>query len=1380
MPKIPLPPLLFLVLPGLSLLFPIPHFSQPPNTPATFLSFLTPGEPTSYDQFFFQDSHGFIWGTRDNHSIIRYDGHGYEIFAPDETDSTAFAGCPLYADWLEFLEDRTGKIWIRTMSGCLDRYDPQTDRFGHMIPVLMEQFPKTRGSGRFSDILEDRQGNIWIASETWGLVRYHSDKNKFEVFPMSGFPSLIFEDVNGRIWAFLDKGNNDQSLYRLDAQTGRLEGCVPVPALSGPSNKENRNLRNTAVRMGNTSSFLLGINHQLYRFDASGEVLSLFETDLGKGEYLSSLYANESSVWIGTNQGRIFQYDASLQERQLVHDPVEETSTHSYSRIIGQLFLARDGVLWFSYGGNIRYLPPNRSSFRRMALPDGISGVRQRIFQGGALFPFQGKVWFNTYPYPRPVRPDVGRTLPVQVRWTGLENDTTVVYQFAQDSAGGLWVVATEERSDTSARIHIRFLDPEGKERWAFSSAQPHRRHQPGDPFFRKLKTDPLGGLWLSSGYEIWRVEPGGNALLPIALDSTLRGRYFWDFLADRSGNLWVDDDKRDGQTGLWTPNPALAGEKKKASKNVRSFFEASDGQIWFGTYAGAVRLDLRTSDFQHYKDHLPPSSPLVLNFFEDREKAPWRINANGTLSRYHAPTDRFIHFSWIDGFEISDFPTELWTDSAGYVYFRTTKQDINYFHPDGFQVDTTFPGIHFTGLELFNAFVRPGDTTGLLHENLDFTGSIRLKYAQNDFAIHYTAPEYIHNEEMVFAIQLEGFHDDWQEVGAKREARFTNLSPGRYTFKVKVRNHHGFWSESPRTLQIRVLPPWYRTPWAYALWVALTLGTIYAIYRYQLRRRLALAEAERLKELDQAKTQLYTNITHEFRTPITIILGMADQMKNDPKSWYNEGLRLIRRNGKQLLNLVNQMLDLSKLESGHMPLNLENGDIISYLQYLTESFDSYADSKDIRLHFLCDIQELAMDYDPEKMQNILSNLLSNAIKFTPAGGDVYVQLAVGSGQSTVGSTIKLPAANWKLPPEDYLLLTVRDNGLGIAPEHLPHIFNRFYQADATSTRRGEGTGIGLALTQELVRLMGGRIEVESQLKAGTKFSIWLPISQSAPKASLTSQEASVSETLLLEKNPQAPAPETVRSDLPLVLLIEDNLDVITYLSAFLSGEYQIETATNGQEGIDKALDLIPDLVVSDVMMPEKDGFEVCATLKTDERTSHIPVILLTAKSDDASRLEGLTYGADAYLAKPFNQEELLVRMEKLIELRRRLQARYQKAGELVHLEEKTNHTPEDRFLQKLVQIVEENLADEHFGLPGLCKKAGLSRSQLFRKLKALTGQSTTHFIRSIRLAKGKEMLETTDMTVSEVAYAVGFNRVAYFSTMFREEFGVSPSEVRG
>jgi DNA-binding response OmpR family regulator/nitrogen-specific signal transduction histidine kinase len=543
--------------------------------------------------------------------------------------------------------------------------------------------------------------------------------------------------------------------------------------------------------------------------------------------------------------------------------------------------------------------------------------------------------------------------------------------------------------------------------------------------------------------------------------------------------------------------------------------------------------------------------------------------------------------------------------------------------------------------------------------------------------------------------------------------------------------------------------------------------GFGYWMYRLQLKRRLDQAETERLKGLDQFKSRFFTNITHEFRTPLTVILGATDQLDNGAGQWVmptqkdvvQNKLSLIKRNSENLLRLINQILDLAKLENNTLKINYIQGDVLAFFRYVSESLHSLASANNLTLRVESDQARIVMDYDPERLLQIVHNLLLNAIKFTPSGGRVAIH-AEKDGE--------------------WLLFRVVDTGVGIPENDLPHLFDRFFQARNQEHAKAGGTGIGLSLTRELVRAMGGSIEVESPVKEsgiGTAFSVRLPVTNKAETGVFLPGEQ------LKSGLPAKPAAQSLRPvDLqtrPLLLLVEDNPDVMEYLSSCLQSIYRIEYAYNGRAGIDKAIETVPDLIVSDVMMPEKDGFEVCEALKNDERTSHIPIVLLTAKSTVEDRIAGLKHGADAYLAKPFREEELLVWVEQLIARRRLLLQRYANLTQPPVASDAREFTLEDNFIIRMRDALERHYNDADFSVDTICREMAMSRAQVHRKLSALTGRSTTEFINTFRLEKARQFLLSSNLNISEIAFQSGFNDPKYFSRLFSETYGLSPSDFR-
>ncbi|WP_341224395.1 ATP-binding protein [uncultured Arcticibacterium sp.] len=530
-------------------------------------------------------------------------------------------------------------------------------------------------------------------------------------------------------------------------------------------------------------------------------------------------------------------------------------------------------------------------------------------------------------------------------------------------------------------------------------------------------------------------------------------------------------------------------------------------------------------------------------------------------------------------------------------------------------------------------------------------------------------------------------------------------------------------------------------------------------VFEQLFTRFLDLQKAEqqtqKLKELEAVKTRFYTNITHEFRTPLTVISGMANQISTNPKKWLKKGIPMINRNSDSLLTLVNQMLDLSKLESGNMAFNNQQSDIVSYIKYLTESIHSLAEVKSIKLNFKSTEEQIIMDFDKDKIQQIMINLLTNAIKFTPLNGNIKVSIKLLTKQ------------------KPSLSISVSDSGIGISKENIPHIFNRFYQVDDSSTRKIGGSGIGLALVNELVQLIDGSIQVKSKLNHGTRIKLKLPVTNKAPIVHEPELESLAKPVLqITEKNVRS------RKNLPQILLVEDSPDMATYIVSCLSQSFEIRLANNGQEGINMAMEFIPDLIISDVMMPQKDGYEVCHELKNEVKTSHIPIILLTAKADLHSRLEGFDKGADAYLAKPFHSEELMIRISKLLESRKALQAFYlsQITNTSTQIKEEN---PQNEFITKVQDIIEENILQHAFNVESLCQFIGISHSQLHRKLMALMGISPNKLIRQIKLQRGKELLQNSELNISQIAFKSGFSDPGYFSRIFKKEFGLTPQEWR-
>jgi len=542
----------------------------------------------------------------------------------------------------------------------------------------------------------------------------------------------------------------------------------------------------------------------------------------------------------------------------------------------------------------------------------------------------------------------------------------------------------------------------------------------------------------------------------------------------------------------------------------------------------------------------------------------------------------------------------------------------------------------------------------------------------------------------------------------------------------------------------------------------AFIFGTIdynFRVSKY-LDEQLLQEEKKKIEDLEKFKASLYVNLTHEFRTPLTIIMGITDrlrQIKDQSEKNLRSSLETIDRHSENLLKLINQILDLAKLESREIDFRWIQGDIIQFSKTLIKSFETLSEKKNIDLQVKCELPEYFLDYDEEKMYSILSNLVANALKFTHEDGFVYINITPVHSKE-----------------QEWIQIEVEDSGYGIGKEHLPHIFDRFYIAESGPTRNTTGIGIGLALTKELIKFMGGFLKVSSELGQGTKFTIELPATRDAAKQQdqfKTTDLLSIPDQKLLQKSQ-----EKDNSHAPLILLVEDDIEILFYLTSILENEYLLEIARNGKDGVRKATDLIPDLVISDVIMPGKDGLTLCRELKSDLKTNHIPVILLTAMAEFDDKILGLDTGADAYLIKPFRREELLIVINNLIDMRKTLQQKYR---QLSAIDKDDFNKEENAFINKVNALIEENLCNPDFNVADLAKGVFMSRMQLHRKLTATTNRSASNYIRSYRLHKARNMLSNDKRSISEIAYDAGFRDPNYFSKTFQKEFGTTPTEFR-
>ncbi len=879
---------------------------------------------------------------------------------------------------------------------------------------------------------------------------------------------------------------------------------------------------------------------------------------------------------------------------------------------------------------------------------------------------------------------------------------------------------------------------------------------------------------------------------------------YVWEMVVDTAGVLWVggrqglyavqlaDSSLRQPETPLSVRIARFGKEDGLPAGAVRPF--RIDNELRFAARGGVYRFDGLSQKFLRDSLLTPPdvgSLTSITLLGQDSRGDVWLAGSRlGKFSyaRLSRSPDGASRWDTALSNRLADLGElyAIFSDDDGVVWFGGAEGLLRYA-----------PASAAPSQQASSALIRSVRT--LSGDSLVFGGFPaepavvpQLPYALNSLRFDFAAPAYEQPEKNHYQYYLHGFDAGWSSWQRETRKEYTGLGPGEYTFHVRARDAYGRVSRADE-YAFRILPPWYRQWWAWLLYFSAAAGLVALIIKVRVRHLKAktralealIAErtatvreqAEQLQERDRLKSRFFANISHEFRTPLTLILGTLEDISNKMKQGKaRDELQLVQRNARRLQRLINQLLDLSRLETGKMKLQVAPGDFIGFLRGVVMSFASLAESNHIDLKFEDQTSgggpDSAQDrkemyFDRDKVEKIFSNLLANALKFTPAGGETRV---------AVQEIPQMPRS---------LQVSISDNGRGIPAELLPFVFDRFYQIDGDSTG---GSGIGLALVKELVELHRGAISVESRLGEGTTFTVILPLDRAHFHGEEIVAEAPLDEADKIpassdvhdvgdQKQAGSRVPRTVDDDATVVLIVEDHAEVRHYLRQHLQDAYRIVEAQDGSEGVAMAQELIPDLVISDVMMPEQDGFALCAALKTDARTSHIPVILLTARAGEEDKLAGLEIGADDYLLKPFNAKELRARVRNLIEQRRALRQRFLREG-MMQPSEVTATSLDDQFLQNIMRTIEARLADEHFSVEELSHEMNMTPRHLHRKLRALTGKTPVQLIRYVRLTRARQLLEQHAGTVSEIAYQVGFSNLSYFARVFREEFGRLPSEI--
>jgi len=1344
-----------------------------------------------------QDSRGFVWMATMS-GLYRYDGYEFRKFTYDPGDTASYAPITLIGD---LLEDSQGFIWISTYDNLLIRYDRHTETFQKYIVDLKN--PKTYPQAWISVLYEDRSGTLWGGSPRGGLKKFDESTGTFTTYrqepddlnSMVDYIGTIHEDHYGNFWVGSMNG-----LYRFDRQKEEFSLFLPPGYL--PDGFEQM----TVVGIAEDVSGMLwfGTSLGLLNYDPLKDSLVQFDYPVS---ILEDPGGDGGTFWLPSDN-LIYLFDKKTGEAisypyELVKPGGEskEITLIAYDRIIdraGRLWMATDDLglvtadLKMSpfenyHIGQIGTEKPeyNPISFfmdREMHLWVGTNEGAVVLFDENMN---RIRTWEELPTSLNPFRPNV-------------------IFSITDDRDGTVWISHYNRGIFSYDNEHDRFINYSLK----------HPLAELMNWRITEIIEDQHGIIWAGSflGAYYHTKHDLHDTDFHLIEDTILRISYVWSICEDPEGTVWFGTQGQ-GLFRLYPENrdPMVftrylhdpEDPTSLSSDFVKSVYTAMDGTLWIGTNNGLNRYQRESDRFErfHYEQGL--MADMIYSMQEDEHGNLWLLTDQG-LARFNPQAEQGRNFKVYheqDGLPFDKlFPYKLFKCRDGKLYFggrRHTGDGFVRFHPDSLLANELSPPVILTHFRVKNEPLH-------MDSSISEVTHIRLKYFQNHFSFEFAALDFRDPASNQYAYQLQGLEDDWIYAGNRRFVSYTAVPPGEYVFKVKGSNNDGYWNEEGATVKVTVLSPPWSTWWAYALYSLFFLSVIFGVRRYDLKRQrlkhaleLEHVESEKLKELDSLKSRFFANISHEFRTPLTLILGPLQKLfSRAPDEETKQDLGIMQRNARRLQKLINELLDLSRLESGKMELHASEENLVSLVKSYVQQFESLAKHRGIELIFTSDKEDIPALVDREKIEKILYNLLGNAFKWTGEGG--RIQVAVSGQQSAVTDLTKI--ADRRLPTADLpgqsLVITVSDTGYGIPTEKLPHIFDRFYQANDSYVKDGEGTGIGLALTKELVELHGGVITVESVVNKGSTFRVYFPFLKGERREERGERRDkgfereemmgiltrnSEHETRNLEPETWNAERET-RNAKPLVLIVEDNSDLRHYIRGILDSDYRILEAGNGRQGLTIALEHIPDLVLTDVMMPEMDGFELSRKLKSDGRTSHIPIILLTARAGIESKIEGLETGADDFLTKPFDQEELQVRVKNLIQQRRKLKERYLRAAgaSLYKLTETPTAellTMDEQFLRRVKHVVENRLSDADFSVDEMASEVHLSRVQLHRKLKALIDMPASDYIRTLRLNRAAELIAHKTANIAEIAYDVGFTNPSHFSEAFKKQFGILPSE---
>jgi len=1356
--------------------------------------------PSQGVQCIYRDHEGFLW-TGNAEGLFRYDGNNFKYFTHIQGDTSSLSGNSVYC----IGEDSANNLWIGTENG-LNRFNRLDETFTAYLP---RKIPGSISSLVIKSMLLDEQGNFWIGTRK-GLNKLDEQNNAvaFESF----FPNRedtmstsewsferLYESSNGEIWGCTWKGG----LLHFNPLTKEFTSYKEHSLFPD----DNDNIFKTIVEVNDNKLLISTWNQRVLLFDLKEKKFlnntalgTLISKKLNPANGINDfLVDRENNLWVAHGEG-LLVIDLDILSTLALPGKTKESRVESLTNKLSVTSLLEDkeGTVWVGHlNHGLKKYDPEAAVFNKWFVPFKPESNR-RDYVTGVLAGQNKNLWIGTWGDGLIHSTHDGSILKriFPSKSTGSRN-SDVIRDLCTDIKGKIWIATLDGLS---------CYDPVIEKFTAHYCSHPSSKIRLSHKTIVALVPDDDGFIWVVTQEGIHKLDPIHEKLYsPVELGKHVNKK-ITTLLKDADGNYWFGlysgllyhNVKEDTS---WLFKSKFGNTNSISSNSIRNISESKDNKLWISTSAGLSVYDREKKRFSNLfqEDGLPTN--IIQNTLEDVNHDIWVLSKNN-ISRYDTKNNVFINYNEKDG--LTGEEHHIFKGENGYIYLGSEK-GFFHFHPDSIEVNTPSHPVVITDFILFgkNVAINGAPLNG---EVIRYKKQLVLEHDQSMFGFRFALLDLTSNENVSYFYKLEGYNSEWINIGSKTEVEFQNLKFGDYKLLLKASRGSRVLSNSSTSLDIKILPPFWLTWYAFVGYGLITLFILYlyrsyTIYRERVNTKLQLEQvkADKARELDQMKLNFFINVSHELRTPLTLINGPLEQVirsENNPEKL--KKLEIISRNSKRLLHLIGQLLDTRKLEVKKYQPRIIHGNVQEFCKQLLQSFHAYAIQQNLTFISKIIPQASSFWFYADALEKILSNFLINAFKFTPAEGQVVFEMkeqlpeqikafhhqSINNGFHLINNETNIQDAN------RYLQFKVSDTGCGMDANEIFEAFERFHQHN--TNKYSAGYGIGLSLTKDLANASLGRIYARGRKGEGTEFVLFFPVYTEALNDSnqVGNEDDFVPNDYLpllnRQRNRINNGVETSEIKKSLdenngqrekILIVDDNPDLLDYVSSILEEDYLLFFAENGAEALKKCRETLFHLIITDIMMPVMDGLELCAQLKEDINTSHIPIVLLTARSGTENELQGLETGADDYISKPFNSDVLKRKVKNIIESRKKLWAKVKTTGKVIpeglHLTRK-----DSLFLEKVVEFVEKNISDPGLNQDKICSELGLSRTQLYRKLNSLANQSVNEFIRNIRLHRASEILRCgNSVHIAELAYTVGFSEHSYFSKMFRKKYGLTPKE---